>query len=85
MLRFFNKSSKATPLGRWGAIVSDNLKTNLQEKSLLISIVTGLIMTTVEQNHARLLFQMKKKQKTQQQMKQRTQQEQKQIIKKRLK
>ena len=35
MLRFFNKSSKATPLGRWGAIVSDNLKNEFtREKSI---------------------------------------------------
>ena len=35
MLRFFKKSSKSTPLGRWGAIVSDNLKNEFtREKSI---------------------------------------------------
>lgn len=35
MLRFFKQSSKATPLGRWGAIVSDNLKNEFtREKSI---------------------------------------------------
>jgi len=35
MLRFFKKSSKSTPLGRWGAIVSDNLKNDFtREKSI---------------------------------------------------
>ena len=35
MLRFFKKSSKTTPLGRWGAIVSDNLKNEFtREKSI---------------------------------------------------
>ena len=35
MLRFFKKSNKATPLGRWGTIVSDNLKNEFtREKSI---------------------------------------------------
>ena len=83
MLRFFKKSSKATPLGRWGPLFQTILKMNLQEKSLLILIVTGLIMTIVEQNHVRLLFQMKKKQKKNATTTEtKTQQQQKQMIKK---
>ena len=34
MLRFFKKSSKATPLGRWGPLFQTILKMNLQEKSI---------------------------------------------------
>ena len=88
MLRFFKKSSKSTPLGRWGAIVSDNLKNEFtREKSIDFNSNWS--------NHdhcgaesCQIIIQNKDEKKQiikQQQTKLKKQQKTKQIIKKHLK